>query len=374
MRDEGSARGRGSQRPELAVTEPGTGFLGSGAPVGLVDGEALRIGIVGQGALGTLFGATLAQRGHRVTVVSSRASQPAPVELRATGRLSATGEVTLAGEGPEEPWQLALVTTRAAQAIERGELAAKHLAPDGLLVPVQNGLVSLDMAEALGRDRVVPMVVGFNAGMADQRTVEVTSPGGVTLGLFQDGQAPLAEALAEALDPVLPAKLTGNPRGAVWSKWTISCAINGLAVVAGRGVGPLAKEPLGRRALISLVTEGVRLAEAEGVDLERVAGPLSPDTMAGSATGLGGWFRGLIVRAIGRRYQGVEPSSLDALRAGRDAEIAELSGRAVRLADEHGLAVPWNRALLDVVEGIEHGKREPGWASLEALADQAEPP
>lgn len=336
-----------------------------------MDPDQLNVTIVGQGSLGTYFAVVLAQNGHEVTVVSSRADRDEEVDLGIQGRQRGKAKVLLAPEPPEIPQDHLIVATRAADAVQRAKANVPHLAEPGLVVPVQNGLVSIDVADAVGRAITAPMVVGFNAQMADPRTVELTSPGGVTVGAMDDSGRILAEALVSALQPETQATLTEDPVGAIWSKWTISCAINGLAVVSGHGVGPLSRQALGREALLSLTTECVELADAAGVELQRVAGPLKPDTLAGRTDGLGGWFRQQIIKLIGRRYQGVVPSSLDALREGRDPEIAEINGRAVELGEAHDVPVPWNRAVVDITEEIAQGKLEPGWNTLAELAERA---
>lgn len=336
-----------------------------------MDPDQLDVTVIGQGSLGTYFAVVLAQEGHRVTVVSSRADEDQEVTLAIQGRQRGKAEVLLAPEPPELPQDHLIVASRAADAVQRAKDNVPHLADPGLVVPVQNGLISIDVADAVGREITAPMVVGFNAQMADPRTVELTSPGGITVGPMDDTGRLLAKALVAVLQPVTRAKLTDDPVGAIWSKWTISCAINGLAVVSGHGVGPLSRQALGREALLSLTTECVELAKAETVELQRVAGPLKPDTLAGSTDGLGGWFRQQILKVIGRRYQGVVPSSLEALRAGRDPEIAEINGRAVELGEQHDIPTPWNRGVVELTEEIAQGKAEPGWNTLAELADRA---
>ncbi len=338
---------------------------------GPVSSEQRATVVVGQGAMGTYFATLLAQAGERVHVVSSRAEQADTTELRVTGGHELSAEVTLAPDFPAHPASRVLLAGRAERAVEQAPEASKHLAEEGVVVPLQNGLASLEVAARVGEDRTVPITVGFNACMRDERTVEKTSRGGVTVGHFSRTTRPQAERLVRELVGSMPAKPTTNPAGAIWSKWCISCAINGLAVITGQGVGPLTRKRAGRDALIGIVTECVELAELEGVKLERVAGPLTPSTLAGSPTGLGGALRHGVVRLIGRGYGSVVPSSLDALQGGRDPELDALNGEAVHRGHQHGVATPWNRAVHEAGNTILAGDLEPGQGALERVVENA---
>ncbi len=328
--------------------------------------------VIGQGALGTVFAAALAQAGHDVHIVSTRASTPEQVHMNATGATAATGTVTLQGSYPNADANLALVCTRAQDALERTKRTLDRLTPEGGLVLVQNGLTPLDIAEDVDDGRVIPAVVGFNAHLDDRTQVTVTSKGPVTLGALDEITREAVEALADGLDGILPVRRTANPEGAVWSKWCIGCAISGLAVLTGHGVGPVTKRRAGREALVGIVTECVEVARAEGVELDRVAGPLAPDTLAGPArSGLGGWFRRSVVWGIGRAYGDVRPSAWRAFQEGRDPEIDRLNGVAVERGARAGVEVPRNRALVQLVDEILGGRREPGLDLLGELAARA---
>jgi ketopantoate reductase len=160
---------------------------------------------------------------------------------------------------------------------------------------------------------------------------------------------------------------------AVWSKFCVSCAINGLAVVAGEGVGPITRTRPGREALVGVLSEVTRLAEAEGVALERVAGPLGPDRLAGDPShGPGAVLRRAAVWLIGRRYRDVRPSSIRALAGGRDPELDPLNAEAVRRGEATEVPTPWNEATLALAREVVAGKREPSLANLAAVGKRAQ--
>lgn len=329
--------------------------------------------VLGQGALGTLFAAALSGGDRDVQIVSRRAETAEEIEPTARGRAGThQARVERVPEVPGEA-RFVVVAARADEALERARAAEPALVDEGLLVPIQNGLVPLTIAGELGEARVAPGIVGFNARLVEQATVEVTSPGEVTLGALHPDADDRVQALAGALGEPLEVETSENALGAVWSKWCVSCAINGLAVVAGEGVGEITRQREGREALVGVLSECTRVAAAEDVELERVAGPLAPDTLAGDATsGLGGAFRRTVVWLVGRRYRDVTPSSIDALREGRDPELDTLNAEAVARGDEHGVATPWNAATLALAREVVAGKREPATANLGALRERVE--
>lgn len=328
--------------------------------------------VVGQGALGTLFGAVLADRGADVHVVSSRADEAHEVTLESRGRVRATGEVTLRPDYPEHPAWLVLVCTRADGAVAAGREATEHLAADGLLAAVQNGLVPLEVVDEVGPEVAAPLVVGFNAVQRGPKLARATSKPQATTGPDDEAAAPKVGAMVDGLDEHLRVRETSNPRGAVWSKWCVSCAINGLAVVADTGLAGITQHRTGRAAVVGVVTECARIADAAGVDLERVAGPITPSTLAGRAeSGLGGALRRGVVWMLGRAYAGVTPSALSAAREGRDPELGELNRRAIEAGAEHGIETPYNRALLELAEEILAGERTPGTDQLRELVGRA---
>jgi 2-dehydropantoate 2-reductase len=327
--------------------------------------------IVGQGALGTLLGAVFAERGGNVHVVSRRADEPEPVDLEVRGRVRASGEVTLRPDPPEREAWLAIVCTRTGRALDAARATRGYLAADGLLATVQNGLVPLEVADELGPEVAAPLVVGFNAALRGPRTARVTSNPRATTGPLHADAAPKVDAMRDGLTDHLRVRRTDDARGAVWSKLCVSCALSGLAVLAGDGLAAITDTRDGRASVVGVVTETARVAEAAGVDLERVAGPVSPDALAGPGrSGLGGAFRRGVVWLIGRGYAGVVPSALSAVREGRDPELDHLNGRAVEEGEAHGVSTPWNEAVLELADEVVAGDREPGLDQLGALLDR----
>ena len=76
----------------------------------------------------------------------------------------------------------------------------------------------------------------------------------------------------------------------------------------------------------------------------------------------------LLLRLMGWKHRRTESSMLDSLRRGRPTEIDFLNALVVRIAEQAGLAAPWNRAVCRLVGDLERGQLEPQEPNLVELA------
>ncbi len=140
------------------------------------------ITILGTGALAMRFGATLARAGHAVTlagtwaeglaamggrgieVVEEHDGWRADVATVCRG-LPANGAGEIVGDVARSPYLLILVKSHQTPRI--APLAARLVAPEGLIVTLQNGLGNAEcLAAAAGPDRVAVGVTTLGAAVA----------------------------------------------------------------------------------------------------------------------------------------------------------------------------------------------------------------
>ena len=93
------------------------------------------------------------------------------------------------------------------------------------------------------------------------------SQGGYVVGEL-DGDGHRARApLAAALQPVGTTRVTDNVRGMIWTKLLVNSTFTGLSAVSGLRYGGVAEQ--GPDAVFALWEEGVAVADAQGLELER---------------------------------------------------------------------------------------------------------
>jgi 2-dehydropantoate 2-reductase len=204
---------------------------------------------------------------------------------------------------------------------------------NGAVCSVQNGVGSEEVvAEYVPR---VIMGTTFPAG-------HITGPGVcnhdtrglTTIGPFDGKPATQEESdrLAEALTRGgMETHSVADPRGPMWTKVIFNCASNGVAALTRLPHG-IAAEQL--RPLMSAVAqEGVAVAAALGVTLEK-----DPEEMIDY---------GIKVAYLHK------PSMLQDIEAKRITEIDSINGGVATIGERVGVACPLNRAITDMVKGLE---------------------
>jgi 2-dehydropantoate 2-reductase len=302
---------------------------------------AVRVCIVGCGAVGSLFAANLAQL-EDVEVWAYDLARDHVDAINAGGlRLSGAGEVlgrlrATADAGELPPCEFGIVATKAMHT-ESAVAATAHAFADGSVASVQNGIGN-EEAIAGHVERVIRGTT-FPAGrLVEPGHVQWDVKGDTTIGPFEPSPAPAAEIerLAEACTRAgLPTEAVADARGPQWRKLIFNAATNPVGALTGLTHGRVCEDP-GLRALVSaLVDEGKAVAAAQGIELDA-----DPEELIDHA-------------ARPDVAYDHKASMLQDVEARRQTEIDYLNGGIVRFGREHGVPAPLNEAILALVKGLE---------------------
>ncbi|HTQ69918.1 MAG TPA: ketopantoate reductase family protein [Acidocella sp.] len=293
----------------------------------------MKVAVMGAGAVGCYFGALLAKAGHEVVLIGrpahvdairsdglllERASGPERIKLGAS-----TAAASVAGAG------LVLVCVKSGDTEAVGWQMAPHLAPEAMIVSLQNGVGNAQRLAAQLRRPVFPAAVYVAASMAGAGHVRHHGRGELVIGTAPRGEE-LAALLREA---GIPAELTGDVDAVLWAKLVLNCAYNALSAITHQPYGAL------------LAVEGTQVLIRNVLkECEAVAAACGINLPAGQAEE---------VLAAGQSMAGQLSSTAQDLIRGRPTEIDHLNGYVVRLAAERGIAVPVNQALTTIVKILE---------------------
>jgi 2-dehydropantoate 2-reductase len=298
-----------------------------------------RICVVGAGAIGGLFAAHLAQVPDLdVWVFDSSAEHVAAINadgLRITGHVELTARVqarTDAAELPDCP--VGIVATKGT-VTEAAISATARIFADGAVCSVQNGIGNEEViAEHV--PRVIRGVTLPAGHVVAPGVIHMIGPGPTWIGPFEPRPATgeeIARLAAWLNEAGMETLVRADARGAQWTKLLFNACTNPLCALTGLTHGELCDYAPTSRLVDDLLREAQAVAGALGIEFE-------------------GDPAELVYTAAKANYRH-RPSMLQDVTAKRRTEIATLNGGIVRAAGEAGVPVPLNRAIVDLIEGVE---------------------
>ena len=243
----------------------------------------------------------------------------------------ATDAVELRG-----PYAAILLTVKAWDTAAMATAVAPHLASDGFLLSLQNGLGNLEAAErAVGPGRVLGGRVIFGAELAEPGRVRVTVYADPVLVGSPDPSDRVRQAAAEEWATALaatgiPAEPTESLVAELWAKLLYSAALNPLGALLGLSYGALAADADTRTIMDAVIEEAFAVAWADGVTLRWGAAEDYREE----------FYRRLVPATAAHRS-----SMLQDLERGRPTEIEAINGWVAARAAAHGVPAPVNATL-----------------------------
>ena len=298
--------------------------------------NAMKIAIMGAGAVGCYYGGMLARAGHDVVLIGrpqhvdaihrdglfmdTRSFQE-HVTVRASTEVS-----EIAGA------EIVLCCVKSTDTQQAACAMAPYLVADALVLSLQNGVDNAEQlqAELAQRSvRVASAVVYVATEMAGPGHVKHHGRGELVVGpaTLSDGQT---QQFAAAGIPIV---VSDNVAGALWSKLILNCAYNALSAITQVSYGTLWQAEGVQPVMRDVVAECLAVASAEGIVIPEDA-----------------W--GDIVR-IAETMPAQMSSTAQALARKTRSELDPLNGYVVRKGTQHGVATPVNRTLHTVVRVME---------------------
>jgi 2-dehydropantoate 2-reductase len=310
-----------------------------------------KILFIGPGAIGASLAAWVAETYPAVFVMGHGASQAA---------LRQDGITTYAYEEPETTRR----TVRPAVVDRPGDVADVDI----VVLAVKNydlAAVARQVREALGdrpiivspangidNQRILPEffskviygVVGYNARRDEPVVVGYRHKGPLVIGTPDNSLQAELRLVQSILAHGCPTEITGRLQDAVHSKIVINLT-NALDALIGRGgERPLSNLAAYQQLLTQTLWEGVQVVRAAGYREHRIAG-MPPFRLLHLVAVLPGFLtRPLFEHRVGAMRMSSMTQDV-VLRGAQDTEIESITGYIVRLAAEHGVAIPYNRAI-----------------------------
>lgn len=350
--------------------------------------EPKRIIFIGAGAVGSYLGGWLDHTGHDVTIVDPWAEQVE--KIRADG---------LYVEGPHEPFtahpkmfhlhenelvsrqekfDIGFVAMKAYDTRWSAHFIDPYVKADGYIVSSQNCWTDPAIAEAVGAERAVGLVMS-SISVAMWEAGKVERPGKTRRrdeghDVFRAGEHDGSESqrtkdLVEMLDPIDAGRITTNLWGERWAKLSQNSMGNPVVAISDMGMADLNKQQRGRELQIRLAAECARVGLALGLNVEKFGG-MDPQMWADSSKGdLYEELDGVLAQKAGGANW--RPSMGQDVVKGRPTEINQMNGYVVERASEVGVDVPVNRSIVDAIRAVDAGTLKPGVENVDMVLARA---
>ncbi len=330
--------------------------------------------IWGAGAIGGTIGAVLHRAGHDVTLVDVVPEHIAAIRdsgLRITGPIQHFTErmpALLPGEVTGE-WQHIWLAVKAHHTEAACQALMPHLAPDGYVLSLQNGLCEDIIAGVVGRSSVVGAFINFGADWIAPGEIMWANRAAVVVGEFDGQDTPRLRAIHAALLDFEPGAITTPD---IWSYLWGKLGYGAMLVAQALGQAGIA-DCLARPELLPLWRrlggEAVAVALAEGVQPRgfngfdpAAFGPDATEAQAAASVAAMAEFN----RGSAKTHSGVwRDLAVRRRRTEVDAQIAPIAVIGAR----HGLPCPAIARLVAMIHEIEDGRRPMHDENLLELAE-----
>ena len=300
--------------------------------------------VAGCGAIGGLYAARLA-RHARVTALDTNAEHVAAINrdgLQISGATELVARIPAVSQAQllrGQAFDAVIVAVKSMNTAEVAQALKSHLAGRPLVLTQQNGQGNVDALLEAGDWDLAQGMTMEGARLVAPGRVRHNLHGPVSVIGPARGELAAMRWLGELLDAAgLPTRVVADPRGAIWNKYLFNCAINPVsALLRGIPEAKYANDDV-YAVLRALVEEGLAVARARGIEVEGDPLHLVEDIRAG---------RMPLPRHPGSMAQDIE--------RGTPTEIEALNGYLVRAADAAGVPVPLQRAMYQLLKGLELG-------------------
>ncbi|MGO8059455.1 ketopantoate reductase family protein [Rhizobium johnstonii] len=324
-----------------------------------------RIAFLGTGAQGASIGADFALAGLDVTFIEQ---WPDHVNaIRENGITVNLPTRTINAKVPalhlcqvaevKEPFDIVFLVVKAYDTRWACQLIEPVLAPDGLVVGLQNGMTHEDIAGIVGRERTIGAVIEiasnmFVPGVTNRQNDHDES--WFALGALDPKTQLRVEAVAELLRNSGTVEVTDDIRSAKWMKLVVNAAELIPSAIINLPLADAARAPGMLEVMRAAGYEAMQAALADGSKIVPIIG-MPPVTTNHPERYVDQIFEE-VLKTFSR--EDTLTTSLQDWRKGRKAEVQEVNGWVVDILRAHGRTSPINQRVMDVAFDIEAGKLE----------------
>jgi 2-dehydropantoate 2-reductase len=318
-----------------------------------------RIIVIGTGPIGGIIGGRLARAGHDLTFVDVDREHVAAIREKGLQVDVPDGpfNIKIPIVFPDEirgNYDIGLIAVRSNYTADALRTVLPHLADDGLLVSMQNGINPPLLQEKVGPDRTVGMGIRMGCRKIAPGHVQTAIRGHLYIGHLHGRTTPGLQNLASLLNAVMETEISDNILGVLWSKLTYTC-LGYYGSLADRSLATSCAGDAARHNLTEFFAEVAAVGKAVGARFIPLAeyhpADFHPDHPFEKR-----------LAALNLFAASWKPDDrkgpLRQIQNGLKTEVDFTLGYVVSEAEKRGIPTPLCSKVLNMIRELETGKRK----------------
>ncbi len=306
----------------------------------------MKIAVVGAGAMGSLFGALLAESGCEVWLydvwvehVETINNKGLTIEREGKSRTLKIKATT----NPEKigTAELVIIFVKSTHTASAAETASRLAGSDGAVMTLQNGMGNADiLSGSINPDRVLAGTTSHGATMLGPGSIRHAGVGATTIGAWSETEQgrQRARTLADAFTGIgIATEAVDDVRSVLWSKLLINVGINAITALTAIKNGQILDLDITRELSRNAVQEAMKVARELKIAVREDA--VDHVYAVAQAT------------AANRSSMGQDVDNQ------RQTEIGTINGFIVHEAKRLGIQAPVNETLTALVETLQYHYR-----------------
>ena len=300
----------------------------------------MKIAVVGSGAMGSLFGAMLAESGYKVWLfdiwdehintinknglIIKRQGHKHIVRINATTNYHSIGQA-----------DLVIIFVKSGQTAPASETAAKLAGSEGLVLTLQNGLGNADIIEKFfDADRILAGTTSHGATLLSPGCIHHAGLGPTFIGMWSGGEPNPAYRIANFfVKSGIDTQVIEDVRNVIWDKLLVNVGINAITALTGIKNGQILDMEVTRELCRAAIEEAVAVAQIHGIKVRDEAVKH--------------------VLQVARSTAANRSSMGQDIDNNRLTEIDAINGAVVSEAQKVGLETPVNKTLTALIETLQ---------------------
>lgn len=300
----------------------------------------MRIGVIGAGAMGCLYGSLLSAK-NEVYMIDSN---PSVVEfIHANGIIvkDSNRESTyhpkafISSVNNLEPMDLVIIFVKTLYTKEALKTNMNLISPNTYVLSLQNGAGNdRDLGEFVKKDKILIGTTEHNCLNIKPGQIKHNTSGITNIGMMEEDENALNAVMQVFAESSIETNIKHNIQEIIWHKLLINLSLNTLTAVLGTKVGYLAIQQDAMWLVKALAGEAIDVAIADGTyfNKEEMLANLEQITK-------------LHIEAITSMSQDVKNHRL--------TEIDHINGAIVECARQYGLETPYNAFMVHLLHAVE---------------------